>query len=280
MTMRYAMSISPAGPAGDPAAMAELAVEAERAGWDAVLLEDYIVYQGEADTPTFDPWVTMAAMAVATERIRIGTCVTPVPRRRPWTLAAQAVTLDHLSGGRFVLGVGSGDVHDPGFALTGEPTEAAVRSELLDEGLQVIAGLWTGEPVHFDGRHLHVDGMRLAAVPQQQPRIPIWVGGDSLMPGVRARLARWDGSCAYKGSPDAEWHDMDPDDVAQVRALAGDRPFDVCIGGRERAEDWDREREHITAIAAAGATWWCEWVKPGDRQRTYDRVRQGPLRVD
>jgi alkanesulfonate monooxygenase SsuD/methylene tetrahydromethanopterin reductase-like flavin-dependent oxidoreductase (luciferase family) len=260
--------------------MAELAAEAERAGWDAVLLEDYVVYQGQPETPTFDPWVTMAAMAFATRTIRIGTCVTPVPRRRPWTLAAQAVTLDHLSGGRIVLGVGAGDVHDPGFSATGEPTDISTRAQLLDEGLEVIARLWTGAPVHFDGRHLHVHGLRLAAVPKQEPRIPIWVGGDVLVGGVRARLARWDGSCAYKGSPDEEWQDMAPHDVAQIRAAAGDRPFDICVGGRERSEDWDRDREHIRAVAAAGATWWCEWVKPGDRQQTYSGVRRGPLRVD
>lgn len=259
--------------------MAALAALAEEAGWDAVLVEDYIVYQGEAATPTFDPWVTMAAMAAATRRIRIGTCVTPLPRRRPWTVAAQALTLDHLSGGRFVLGVGSGDVNDPGFSATGEKVDGTVRAELLDEGLEIVAALWQGEPVHFHGRHFHLDGLRLAAVPRQRPRIPIWVGGDMLLAGVRARLARWDGSCAYKGSPDAAWRDMGPEDVSRIRAAAGDRPYDVCVGGRERAADWDAEREHIGAIASAGGTWWCEWVKPGDRQRTYDAVRRGPIRV-
>ena len=101
-----------------------------------------------------------------------------------------------------------------------------------------------------------------------------------LVPGVRARLSRWDGSCAYKGSPDEEWQDMEPGDVAQVRALAPGRPFDICVGGRERGDDWDRDREQIRAVAAAGATWWCEWVKPGDRQRTFDAVRRGPLGLD
>jgi alkanesulfonate monooxygenase SsuD/methylene tetrahydromethanopterin reductase-like flavin-dependent oxidoreductase (luciferase family) len=92
--MRYGISISPAGPGGDPASMAELAAQAEQAGWDGIFLEDYIVYQGQAGPPTYDPWVTMAAMAVATRRVRLGTSVTPVPRRRPWKLASEAVTLD------------------------------------------------------------------------------------------------------------------------------------------------------------------------------------------
>jgi alkanesulfonate monooxygenase SsuD/methylene tetrahydromethanopterin reductase-like flavin-dependent oxidoreductase (luciferase family) len=279
--MRYGISFPPAGPCGDPASMAELAAEAEQAGWDGVFLEDYLVYQGEAGLPTYDPWVTLAAMAVATSRVLLGTSVTPLPRRRPWKLASEAVTLDHLSRGRLILGLGSGDTNDQGFSATGEPLKAGVRAELLDEGLEIVTRLWTGEPVSFRGRHFQVDQLRLAPVPVQQPRIPVWIGGDWLRAGVRARVARWDGSCAYRGSPDQEWRDMTPAQVGEIRAAAGDRPgFDIAVGGRERAEDWDRDREHIRAIAAAGATWWGEWVKPGDRQATYDAVRRGPLRVD
>jgi alkanesulfonate monooxygenase SsuD/methylene tetrahydromethanopterin reductase-like flavin-dependent oxidoreductase (luciferase family) len=126
--MRYGISISPAGPAGDPRTMAGLAAEAEQAGWDGVFLEDYIVYQGQTGTPTYDPWVTMAAMATATSSIRIGAGVTPLPRRRPWKLAAETVTLDHLSGGRLILGVGSGDVNDPGFGAAGEPGSRPILS--------------------------------------------------------------------------------------------------------------------------------------------------------
>src|SRR6266568_2007392 len=124
--MLYGISISPAGPGGDPAAMAELAVEAEQAGWDGIFLEDYIVYQGQAGMATYDPWVTMAAMAAATSRVCLGASVTPLPRRRPWKLASEAVTLDHLSNGRLILGVGAGDIHDQGFSATGEPLDPAV----------------------------------------------------------------------------------------------------------------------------------------------------------
>lgn len=278
--MRYGISISPAGPGGDPASMAELAAEAEQAGWDGIFLEDYLVYQGQDGTPTYDPWVTMAAMAVATAALRLGTSVTPLPRRRPWKLASEAVSLDHLSRGRLILGAGSGDVHDQGFSATGEPLEPAVRAQLLDEGLQIVTQLWTGEPVTFHGRHFRVDQLRLSPPPVQQPRIPVWIGGDWALSGVRARVARWDGSCAYRGSPDEEWQDMTAADVRDIRAAAGRPGFDIAPGGRERAADWDREREHIRSLADAGATWWIEWVRPGDRQRTVDAVRRGPLRVD
>ena len=279
--MRYAISISPAGPGGDPASMAELAAAAEKAGWDGIFLEDYIVYQGQVGTPTYDPWVTMAAMTVATSRVRLGTSVTPLPRRRPWQLASEAVTLDHLSQGRLILGVGSGDTQDPGFTATGEPLRRAIRAELLDESLEIVTRLWTGEPVTFRGRHFKLDGLRMSPRPVQQPRIPVWIGGQWTLSGVRARVTRWDGSCAYKGPTDQEWQDMTAADVRDIRAAVGDRPgFDIAIGGRQRDADWDREREHVRTIASAGATWWVEWVKPGDRQATIDAVRRGPLRAD
>ena len=140
--------------------------------------------------------------------------------------------------------------------------------------------LWTGEPVTFHGRHFRVDQLRLSPVPVQQPRIPVWIGGDWALSGVRARVARWDGCCVYKGSPDQEWQDMTAADVRDIRTAVGRPGFDISLGGRERAADWDREREHIRSLADAGATWWSEWIRPGDRRRTIDAVRRGPLRAD
>src|SRR5919205_337694 len=103
--MRYAINL---GAVADPQTLGEMARLAEDAGWDGIFLEDYIVYQGRQDIPTYDPWVALAAMAVRTGRIHLGTEVTPLARRRPWKVAREAVTLDHLSGGRLVLGVGIG----------------------------------------------------------------------------------------------------------------------------------------------------------------------------
>src|ERR1700733_5627961 len=227
--MQYGISISPAGPGGDPASMAELAAEAEQAGWDGLFLEDYIVYQGWAGTPTYDPWVTMAAMAVASRRVRLGTFVTPVPRRRPWKLASEAVTLDHLSHGRLILGVGAGTVNDGGFAATGEAAPIGTRAQLLDEGLEILTRLWTGEPVTFHGRHFHVENLRMSPVPVQQPRIPVWTGGDWELRGVQRRVTRWDGCCVYKGSPEKDWQDMTPADVSDIVAAVGRPGFDIAV---------------------------------------------------
>jgi hypothetical protein len=283
--VHYAISLSPAGPAGDPRTMAELAVLAERAGWDAVFLEDYIVYPGDVGTPTFDPWVVMAAMAVATTRIRLGTLVTPVPRRRPWKLAMEAVTLDHLSGGRVILGAGAGDAAEASFTGTGEPTDQQSLAGRLDEALEIIARLWDGEAVTYRGTYYRTHELRLPVRPVQRPRVPIWVGGDWKVGGVRRRLVRWDGCCVYRGAPGTPAHR--PLLAGEVRELlAGVRRergtsdgFEVCVGGRERDPDWQREREYLASLADAGATWWQEWVQPGDIARARAAVTRGPLRT-
>ncbi|MEI8411292.1 MULTISPECIES: LLM class flavin-dependent oxidoreductase [unclassified Kribbella] len=255
--MRFSVTVGAVGPGRDPRGLAELARVAEDSGWDAMFLEDYLVYQGDATQPTYDPWICLAAMATATSRIRIGTTVTPLPRRRPWKVAAEAVALDHLSDGRFVLGVGIGDPGDP-FIGPGSP-------KMLDEGLEVIDGLWTGEPFSFAGKHYQLDRVQLTARPVQRPRIPIWVGGNMLVPAVRRRILRWDGSCAYKGSTDAP-QQITPDDVRALLAERGE-PFDVKVSGGDPAE-----------FAAAGATWWGRWIAPAAPEHTLSIIRQGPPR--
>ena len=135
--MKFSVTLGAAGDGRDPAALAALAALAEAAGWDAFFLEDYLSYRG---LPTYDPWVCLAAIAAATTRIRLGTTVTPLPRRQPWELAAQAVAVDHLSGGRLILGVGSGAADDPVFTTAGTPTTATERAAQLDEGLHVRDG--------------------------------------------------------------------------------------------------------------------------------------------
>src|SRR6185312_4386955 len=127
---------------GDPRAAAELAAEAEAAGWDGVFYWDGIAI-GSGDT--YDPWVVMAAMAMRTERVRLGAIVTPPPRRRPWKLARETMTLDRLSNGRLVFPVGLGALDDGAFGNVGEPTDNRVRAERLDESLAILEGLWSGE---------------------------------------------------------------------------------------------------------------------------------------
>ena len=112
--------------------------------------------------------------------------------------------------------------------------------------------------------------------PVQQPRIPIWIGGGYPNRRPTERALRWDGSCLYK----AGGGHMTPDDVRDLRARAGDRPFTIAVGGRARKDDWDAEREHIRAVAAAGADWWVEWVEPAGRETMRAAAERGPLRVE
>jgi alkanesulfonate monooxygenase SsuD/methylene tetrahydromethanopterin reductase-like flavin-dependent oxidoreductase (luciferase family) len=283
--VRYGLALPTGGECGDPRFLVELAERAEAAGWDGVFLEDYVVYQGDPQAPTCDTWAVLAAMAVRTERVRLGTSVTPLPRRRPWNVARQAAAVDQLSGGRVILGVGLGDtgeaiVADSSFSRFGEETDPRRRGAMLDEALEIVAGLWTGEPFSFQGEHYTVSEVTFLPTPVQRPRIPIWIGGGYPNPRPTRRAARWDGSCLYKETHGGPWEDMSPDDVRALRALAGDRPYDVCVGGRHRGEDEDAEREWIASVADAGATWWAEFVPAAERHAMRKAVDGGPLRIE
>jgi len=285
--MRYGLVMPNAGPGGDPRMCAALAALAEEAGWDGVFLEDYITWQGHEDTPTHDPWILLAAMAVATKRVLLGTSVTPLPRRRPWKVTREAATLDHLSGGRFVLGVGLGDTNDQGFARVGEAMENKRRGAMLDEALEIVTGLWSGEPFSFAGEHYKIEEMIFLPPPVQRPRIPIWVGGNWPHKGVLRRAARWDGFCGGKDhAPEADWM-LTPDEVrALVAEIARQRtspvPCEVILGGAERGPDPEAERAARRALAEAGATWWMEYVHPGigDLDVMRDRIAGGPLHIE
>jgi alkanesulfonate monooxygenase SsuD/methylene tetrahydromethanopterin reductase-like flavin-dependent oxidoreductase (luciferase family) len=257
--VRFSVTV---GAVGDrnAAALARLAVLAERSGWDAMFLEDYVDYQNTGQ-PTWDVWVCLAAIASATSRIRLGPTVTPVPRRRAWELAAQATAVDHLSGGRLILGVGAGDRADAGLAVAGAPASAAGLARALDEGLETITQLWSGTETS-----LPTASLTLAAVPVQRPRIPIWIGGDLRRPGVRRRLTRWDGACVYRERP------LDPDDIHDivelVRAARGDVcGFDIKASGNPHL---------IADFAAAGATWWGRWIPPGPVATAEAAIAAGP----
>ena len=174
--MRFGLIVQMTGSLGYPQPLARLAREAEAAGWDGFFIWDVFGGDSAAPAPVVDPWIALAAIAATTERIRFGPMVTPLPRRRPWKLAREAASLDQLSGGRLILGVGIGTPPEE-FARFGEQVDPRIRAEMLDEGLEVLTGLWSGEPFSFQGRHYRVEEATLLPRPVQQPRIPIWVGG-------------------------------------------------------------------------------------------------------
>lgn len=283
--MRYGLSVPNADAAGDAHTLAELAHVAEQSGWDGIFLEDYIVWQGHQEVPTYDPWVALAAMAMRTERIRLGTSVTPLSRRRPWKLARETVTLDRLSGGRLILGVGLGYPPKDEFEQFGEDGDDKVRAKKLDEGLEVLTGLWSGEPFSYQGEHYTIAPETVFLPrPVQSPRIPIWVAGFWPKKAPFRRAARWDG--VYPLSLTAEPDENMPLDelraaVAYIKSQrAGDAPFDV-LAGSSTPGDPAAGAEIVAPYAKAGATWWIEGINPmrGSFEEMRQRVRQGPPRL-
>jgi len=250
----------------EPAGLIGLGVAAEEAGFDGFFLWDHIVFSNRGDgPPIIDPWLVLAVVAARTSRIKLGTMITPVPRRRPWQLARQTASLDRLSGGRLILGVGIGSPAYGDFGIFHEPTGDRVRADMLDEGLDVLAGLWSGEPFSYAGQHFTVDPVRFTPAPVQRPRVPVWVGG--VLPATRpiARAARWDGVVPIRF---AERSLIRPSaaDIADVRdrvtaARGSADGYDVVVWAEVAAEPGE-----VPALAdtyqAAGATWWIETAKP------------------
>jgi len=262
--VKHGLFLPPFGPFGDPDGLVELAVAAEASGWDGFFLWDHLLHR--ADGPYIDAWIALAAIAARTERIRIGPMVTPVPRRRPWKLAREAVSVDHLCGGRLVLGVGIGTDHSREFSAFGEPGEDRTHAELLDEGLEIITRLWTGESVTYSGTHVRVDGVRFLPRPVQKPRVPIWCGAHWPHRRPLRRAARYDGVIPIG--------DLPPENVATlVGEITADRPadapFDVAI------PSWTASAPP-TAYEAAGATWWLEAFQPHTPLETARGIAQRP----
>src|SRR5215831_15042054 len=192
--MRYGVYVPNFGPYGNALMLADLAYEAEEAGWDGFFLWDQVSKSTLTPNvdPMVDPWVALAAIALRTRIIRMGTLVTPLPRRRPWMVARETVSLDHLSAGRLIFGVGSGGGYYD-FEAMGEASDAKTLAAQLDEGLEVLMGLWSGEPYRYEGMFYQIKEAQFLPRPVQSPRIPIWVAGMWPVKAPLRRAAGFDG---------------------------------------------------------------------------------------
>jgi len=271
-------------PTGDPRTVAELAREVEEAGWDGAFYWDGICV---GDMETYDPWVVMAAMAMRTERVRIGAVLTPPARRRPWKLARETVALDHLSGGRLVLPVGLGAMDDGGFSKVGEPTDRKVRAQLLDESLEILTGLWSGEPFSYAGEHYRLEQMTFSPPPVQKPRIPVWVVGAWPSRKSMGRALRYDGVLAATVGAGPESPGVTPETIRKIREYVGenreeDGTFDIVWEGQTPGEDPGRAASIVRPYAEAGATWWIEspWSPPNAPEDLRHRIEHGPPPLD
>ncbi|HSH11258.1 MAG TPA: LLM class flavin-dependent oxidoreductase [Ilumatobacter sp.] len=250
--MKHALLLPPVGDLSDPSALAEASVVAERAGWDGVFVWDHVLRPAPDPQEIADPWIAMAAMAIATERVRIGPMVTPLTRRRPIKLARETITLDHLSNGRLTLGLGLGVDTSRELSGFGEIVDPRQRGRRLDEGADLLVAMWSGDEVNFHGEHFVADAVTVLPRPVQRPRIPIWFAarGDARRPVRRA--ARFDGLVPIE---------VDERGLSEMLAVLVEERgtldgFDIAVRPRGRGE--------YEAFRELGATWAFVETKAGD----------------
>lgn len=281
-------------PIGDARTAATFAREAELAGWDG-----FFVWEGVWGE---DAWVMLAACAMVTEKIRLGTLLTPPSRRRPWKLASETASVDRLSNGRLILSVGLGAPHEnSGWDEFGEITDKRIRAERMDESLDILNGLWKGQPFAYQGKHYQVKaysenypGPPQPEPPLQKPRPPIWVVGAINREKSLRRVLKYDGllptRVADKNNPDSvQTHEYPPEELAQAvewikarREL--DTPFDVIVEQQTPGDDPARAREILKPWVEAGATWYIEsmWETmddPNGQDKVLKRIKQGPPKL-
>lgn len=257
--MRFGLHLPNFGAVGDPRILANLASEAESAGWGGFFLWDHVLGDPDWREPMVDPWIALAAVASATRKIRIGALVTAVPRRRPWQLARETTTLDHLSCGRLVVGVGLGFPPGAEFEHFGEEREIHRRARRLDEGLAILNGLWSGEPFAFEGEEYQIRETVFLPTPVQRPRPPVWVAAHGPNRGPLRRAARWDG--VFPEHPGGRR--LSPAELAELLTYVREHrqaadAFDAVISGHS-AELAEGELERYST---AGASWWLEGITP------------------
>ncbi len=279
----------------EPLTLVDLACQAEAAGWDGAFVWDCINMGSDA---TYDPWIILSAIATRTTRIRFGPLITPLSRRRPWKLARETVTLDHLSHGRLILPVGLGEPNDGGFSKVGEETERKTRAKMLDECLDILTGLWSGQPFSYDGEYYHVQEMTFLPAPLQSPRIPIWVVAAWPRRKSLARALRYDGVLPAKMNEDGSFADITTGDIGALRTYIDEHrpsstqlssqdqstPFDIIYEGETSGDNPTQAAAIVGPLAEAGVTWWLEavWRTPetqGGVEGMRTRIKQGPPRI-
>jgi alkanesulfonate monooxygenase SsuD/methylene tetrahydromethanopterin reductase-like flavin-dependent oxidoreductase (luciferase family) len=248
-----------------------LASEAERAGWDGFFIWDHLVPEDQA-TPAADPQVALTAIATATSRVKIGALVTPLPRRRPHTVAKEAATLQQLARGRLIFGAAIGWSAELEYEAFGE--DGSARGDKLDEGLQVVSRLWTGETVNVEGEHYAVRGIRF----RPGARIPIWIGGGWPARRPFRRAAHWDGVMPIvRGAPHEQT--MAPELLREIVAYTLQHrpshlgPLDVVMEGNSEGD-----RAALRDYNAAGLSWYIEklgWWR-GTLDHVREQIRRGP----
>lgn len=250
--MRHAIYLPLFGPLADPHAVVEIACAAEESGWEGLFVWDHVLSPVPGEWDIADPWVVLAAAAAVTRRIALGPMVTPLPRRRLIKLARETVTLDRLSGGRLILGLGAGGDIGREYSAFGDVADARERGRVLDEGAALLVSLWAGDTVDHRGAVV-AEHVRAIPGPIQQPHVPLWFGTTRCAGAPITRAARYDGVFPLNVTPDSVAR------IAKdVAAIRGSRDgFDIAIVARPG--------DDLEPFRAAGATWAMHAFWPGHR---------------
>jgi hypothetical protein len=282
----------------EPENLIDLAKITEMAGWDGFFICDHLLLDPDGMLGLADPSIMLGAIAAVTDKVTIGSMITPVSRRRPWKLAKEFASLDQLSRGRLKIGVGLGGM-DQEFANFGENPDKKVLAKKTDEGLEIMERLHSGESVNFDGEIYQIKDARLLPRPLQRPRIPVWVAAMLPFKAGQRRAARWDGVMPQvmpshlDEAQDIGDTDMrvlmepSPHQITEVVEFIsglrdGSDPFDVVVSGISYGLDMDAAQAKLKAYEEAGTTWWLEWLdcgKPGTLQSVREQILAGPPRV-
>lgn len=256
---------------------AELCQLAEETGWDGCFMGDAIWCQ--------DPMIALAAAAMTTRRIRLGTMIIPMPLRRPWKVASESLALDHLSDGRLILGLGAGAVWMGWHSFPDEVTNTKARVEMLDESIDILTLLYQRKQFDYDGKHYHLkltemDLQHYPPKPVQQPRIPLWVPG--LWPHKKSmqRAMKCDGVLVEKRNAEGQWEAANPADIREMKAYITayrtlTTPFDIVVIGKTSGLSQAQAQEQMQAWEEAGITWWVEDMFSESAEGAKERIRQG-----
>jgi hypothetical protein len=256
--------------------VAKLASLAEEAGWDGCFLGDAIWCE--------DPMISLAAAAMSTQRIRLGTMIIPMPLRRPWKVASESLALDHLSDGRLILGLGAGAVWMGWKSFPDEVTDTRLRTEMLDESIDILTLLYQRKQFDYDGKYYHLkltllDEQHYPPKPVQQPRIPLWVVGIWPKKKSMRRVLKCDGVIVEKSG-----EEVMPVDIQEIKSYVNANrtltvPFDIVVVGKTTDLERAQLQEKLLPYEKAGLTWWVEDVIGQSPEKVIERIRQGPAKV-
>ena len=280
--MKHGLSLPNKGDYNDIHRLVKLATLAEESGWDGFFLWDHIA---SGIGPHVDPWIATAAIAAHTSKIRLGLLITPLSRRRPWKVAREIVSLDHLSGGRMVLGAGLGDFREKEFRSFGEVVDPHTRGQMLDEALEIVTGLQSGQRFSYSGSYYQFKETVFNPKPVQLPRVPVWIAGQWPNTPPFRRGAKWDGIVPLARGR-AKQNFLTPSEIREIqdylsRFRSSSEPIDICLSGSLPGVNRSEDTARLAPYVGLGVSWWIEFIYSGSGtvKNNMERIGAGPLQI-